>query len=889
MAISEALNAGAVYSEMILRMDKFDDAMRTLQGALHKIDADVAKTKKGFNFSGLSSSLDAVGKKMSMAFTLPFAVTGFAAVGSAISDSVKNASDLNETVSKTNVIFGTASKDISKWSDTADQKMGMSKRAAMDAASSFALFGKQAGLSGQAVSDFSKQNVQMAADLASFFNSSPEEAITAISAALRGESEPIRRYNVLLDDASLRQEAMKKGIISTTKDALTPQQRILAAQSLIMQQASAASGDFARTSDQLANQQRIQAAAYENATAKLGTALLPAMLAFKSTMVDVLTWVNNLSEGQKKAIVYIGAFAVAIGPALVVVAKLITGISAAMAVFTGFRAAIMGTTLATNASRAAQVSYTLATKSAAAAQIALNIAMKANPIGLIIGAIVAAAVAVASYAASCDEAREKEEKLKAIREQRAAADRGDIELSDEVIKRNKTLAASYDKIKDNGQRVAKVLEHIQELELARKSSAADEDTEKRINEDMSYWQQYKSNIQSAMQAASDKRDSDKQKWEAYMRARQTALLKYSDMENQLENNELITEGARYQKDLAELDNYLAEGTIKTSEALEKRLIIQAAHDKNVSAISEKSAQEYTKVWKSALDIQSSDFMSKLESIKSLNSDFVSDSKKTAMTFAAAFSSALSAVGNIISSIFSYQQQMIEKQYSHATEAETAYQAYQDQQDAKSYAKMSAKEKKEYNLKKAADKAKEEQEAKKNKKLEQLQKEQTAFTLVQSIAQIGISTAMAIMAIWSKLWMTEPEKIGWTAFVAALGATEMAAAAIAAAPAMATGGLVRSRSGGSQIVAGEAGYDEWVVPDTDKVMNGIASRLNRMQNKQGGASSATDEATSGTSLGERLVARVTAPFNVDGISFGNAIIDVFDKGYAHIGQNRVVPA
>ena len=130
----------------------------------------------------------------------------------------------------------------------------------------------------------------------------------------------------------------------------------------------------------------------------------------------------------------------------------------------------------------------------------------------------------------------------------------------------------------------------------------------------------------------------------------------------------------------------------------------------------------------------------------------------------------------------------------------------------------------------------------------------------------------------------------TAFVLGLGATEAAAAVVAAAPQMATGGLVKSRSGGSQIVAGEAGYDEWVVPDTEKVMNGIASRLASIQAKK--QDDASHQQSGGGSFGDlasRLVAQVSVPISVSDIQFGEAIINVFDKGYAYVKDNRVVPA
>ena len=47
-------------------------------------------------------------------------------------------------------------------------------------------------------------------------------AIEAIGAALRGESEPIRQYGVLLDDATLKQRAMTLGIYDGTHDAGMP-------------------------------------------------------------------------------------------------------------------------------------------------------------------------------------------------------------------------------------------------------------------------------------------------------------------------------------------------------------------------------------------------------------------------------------------------------------------------------------------------------------------------------------------------------------------------------------------------------------------------------------------------------------------------------------------
>jgi hypothetical protein len=206
-----------------------------------------------------------------------FAAAGAVAVKFGV-DAVKSASDLAETVAKTGEIFGESASDIEKFAESSAKSLGQTKQQALDAATTFAVFGKAAGLAGSDLVEFSTDFTGLASDLASFNNTSPEEAINAIGSALRGEAEPLRRYGVLLNDASLRQEALELGIVSTTKNALTPQQKVLAAQALIYKQTADAQGDFARTSDGLANQQRILTAQLENVKATIGTALLPIVL-----------------------------------------------------------------------------------------------------------------------------------------------------------------------------------------------------------------------------------------------------------------------------------------------------------------------------------------------------------------------------------------------------------------------------------------------------------------------------------------------------------------------------------------------------------------------------------------------------------------------------------
>jgi phage-related protein len=269
-----------------------------------KLLADIDNFTKNINKADneVTSFGDKI-KKFAKVAAAAFAVAGGVAIRFGV-DAVKSASDLSETIAKTGEIFGDSAGEVEAFAATAAKRLGQTKQQALDAASTFAIFGRSAGLAGKDLVKFSTDFTGLASDLASFNNTSPEDAINAIGSALRGEAEPLRRYGVLLNDASLRQAALELGIISTTKNALTPQQKVLAAQALIYQQTSLAQGDFERTSAGLANQQRILAAQIENVKTTIGMALLPIVLEmttfFARNVLPIIEQLGNAfaSDGE---------------------------------------------------------------------------------------------------------------------------------------------------------------------------------------------------------------------------------------------------------------------------------------------------------------------------------------------------------------------------------------------------------------------------------------------------------------------------------------------------------------------------------------------------------------------------------------------------------------
>lgn len=246
------------------------------------MDGVQGELTKGFN-GAADDAAESAGKKAGEKFStgvkasISLLSAGVVAgVTKMFGDAISNASDLNEAGTAVQAVFGDSTAGIKEWAQTAATGFGQSQLQALNAAKSFGVFGQAAGLTNEENAAFSQGLTELASDFASFHNVSPEEAIEAIGAGLRGEAEPLRKFGVLMDDASLKAKAMEMGIYDGN-GSLTQQQKILAANALITEQAGAAQGDFARTSDGLANQQRILDASLTDLSATVGSAFLPVM------------------------------------------------------------------------------------------------------------------------------------------------------------------------------------------------------------------------------------------------------------------------------------------------------------------------------------------------------------------------------------------------------------------------------------------------------------------------------------------------------------------------------------------------------------------------------------------------------------------------------------
>ena len=87
-----------------------------------------------------------------------------------LSDSVQLASDLSEQGAAVGQVFGKSSSIVQKFAEGAATSLGQSTVQILDAAKSFGIYGKAAGLTASQNAKFSTGFVKLATDLASFNN-----------------------------------------------------------------------------------------------------------------------------------------------------------------------------------------------------------------------------------------------------------------------------------------------------------------------------------------------------------------------------------------------------------------------------------------------------------------------------------------------------------------------------------------------------------------------------------------------------------------------------------------------------------------------------------------------------------------------------------------------
>ena len=343
------------------------------ESALKGVDSSVKTASTGM--TNFMTTIKKVGATMGVAF----AGQQIVQFGK---DVIMAASDMNESLGKVSVVFGSGTQQIIKWSETSAQAMGLSSQKALEAAGTYGNLFQAFGLGQGQAQEMSTSLVQLAADMASFNNTSIDDAILALRSGLSGETEPLKRFGVALNDVRLKEQAMSMGLIQSTKGVLPVAAKAQAAYALILHDTVLAQGDYARTADGAANTMRSLAAEFQNAKVALGNALLPAfraLLAVLKLVVPLLTAIGKFFTDNADALRVYGILIAGLVIALKGYKAILISLKITQEAFAVAQAIMTGTELASIAS----------TNGLAASMLRLNAIMKANPFLRIVTIVIA--------------------------------------------------------------------------------------------------------------------------------------------------------------------------------------------------------------------------------------------------------------------------------------------------------------------------------------------------------------------------------------------------------------------------------------------------------------------------------------------------------------------
>lgn len=196
-------------------------------------------------------------------------------------------------------LFHNAMGNLSSEADTLISKMqgllGVDPTKAMTYMATIQSLGTSFGLASDKAYVLSKNLTQLAYDEGSYWNKGVAETFTAMSSAISGEIEPIRRLGIDLTQARLQQELLALGFnkqVSSLSQADKAVLRYIA----IMKQTANVQGNLAQTIQSPANQIKILKAQLDMLAKSVGSLLYPALKSILPPLIAAVQLIREFVE-----------------------------------------------------------------------------------------------------------------------------------------------------------------------------------------------------------------------------------------------------------------------------------------------------------------------------------------------------------------------------------------------------------------------------------------------------------------------------------------------------------------------------------------------------------------------------------------------------------------
>lgn len=299
--------------------DYFEKSSKNSEKSIDNISVSLEKVGK---------TAESAGKVLTVALTAPI-VAGGAAIA-------KLALDVVESENLFEVSFKNMATQAREWSKDTSDALGLNEFELRKNSAQLFTMASSMGVATQEAYKVSTGITKLSSDMASFYNTTDEDAFGALRSGLTGEAEPLKRFGIIVNETTIKMAALRHGLIEEGEQ-LSESGKVMARYLAIMDATNDAQGDLARTLDSPTNQLRILKTQFiENATA-LGVELLPVISEGVELLGDLGDVVGeavesfqNMPDETQKTIVAVSGLTAALGPTLIAGGKLIQfGVKAA--------------------------------------------------------------------------------------------------------------------------------------------------------------------------------------------------------------------------------------------------------------------------------------------------------------------------------------------------------------------------------------------------------------------------------------------------------------------------------------------------------------------------------------------------------------------------------
>lgn len=246
-------------------------------------------------FKQQMAGIQGLAKKAGAALAAAFAVKKLVDFGAAC---VELGSRLAEVDNVIQQAIPSMEKQVDSFAKNAIEQFGMSETAAKRFTGVFASMARGFGFSEKSAASMGMTLTGLAADVASFYDTSQDEAYTKLKSVFTGETETLKDLGIVMTQSALDSYALANGYGKVTSK-MSEAEKVALRYAFVQEKLRFAQGDFARTSDSWANQVRILTERFNALKATIGQGLINVLTPVIQVINRIISKLMSLANAFK--------------------------------------------------------------------------------------------------------------------------------------------------------------------------------------------------------------------------------------------------------------------------------------------------------------------------------------------------------------------------------------------------------------------------------------------------------------------------------------------------------------------------------------------------------------------------------------------------------------